>query len=110
MAEAGVALAAVRVQDSEGRSPAGWPGAIARDHHLRSLADHVPAEPDPRSAGQLEPDPRRFADRACEAARAGHIRWLEHDGVARLGKSQHCVAVFGLGQGGGDTVTVGAVT
>src|SRR5688572_31817130 len=62
-AEAGVALAAVGVQDLEGRSAAGWPGPVTGDDHLRSLADHVPAEPDPRSTGQLQPDPGRSEER-----------------------------------------------
>ena len=78
-AEAGVALAAVRVEDPKGRATTRWAGPTAGDHHLRSLADHVPAEPDPRPAGQLEPDAGRLADRPGEAARAGGIRRLEHD-------------------------------
>jgi len=45
--EAGVALTAVGVQDLEGRSAARWAGPVTGDDHLRSLADHVPAEPDP---------------------------------------------------------------
>ena len=66
-AEAGVAWASVGVQDPKGRPPAWWTGAIARDDHLRSLADHVPAEPDPRSTGQLQPDAGRLADRGADA-------------------------------------------
>lgn len=80
--EAGVARASVGVQDPEGRSPAGWAGAIARDHHLRSLADHVPAEPDPRSTGQLQPDSGRLAHRGGQAAsdpRIANARRLQHD-------------------------------
>jgi hypothetical protein len=61
-AEAGIALAAVRVEDSERRPPAGWAGPVAGDDHLRSLADDVPSEANPRSTGQLETDPRRLAD------------------------------------------------
>ena len=77
MAEAGVALPAVGVEDPQRRPPPWWAGAIARDDHLRSLADDVAPEPDPRSAGELEPDPRRFSDRALEAPGAA---WrLEHD-------------------------------
>ena len=78
-AEAGVALAAVRVQDPEGRAATRWAGPAAGDHHLRSLADHVPAQPDPRPTGQLEPDAGRLADRTGEPARARHVRRLEHD-------------------------------
>ena len=84
-AEAGVALAAVRVQDPQRRSPARWAGPIAGDDHLRSLADHVPAEPDPRSTGQLQPDPGRLADGCREPPPAfvprpaARYRRLEHD-------------------------------
>jgi hypothetical protein len=78
-AEAGIALAAVRIEDPEGRPAAWWAGPIAGDHHLRSLADHVPAEPDPRSTGQLQPDARRLADSAGETTGAGGVRRLEHD-------------------------------
>jgi hypothetical protein len=76
-AEAGVALAAVRVEDPEGCSPPGWTGPVAGDDHLRSLADHVPSEADPRSTGQLEPDPSGFGDRGRDAG--DEPRWLEHD-------------------------------
>ena len=61
-AEAGVALAAIRVEDPERRPAARRSGPAASHHHLRSLADHVPAQPEPRSASQLEPDPGRLAD------------------------------------------------
>lgn len=81
--EAGVAGPSVGVQDPEGRPPAGWTGAIARDDHLRSLADHVTAEPDPRCPGQLQPDPGRLAHGGADAtadlrlATPPEARWLE---------------------------------
>src|SRR6185503_8036369 len=78
-AEAGVALSAVRVEDPERRPTTRWTGPIPGDHHLRSLADHVPAEPDPRSAGQLQPDAGRLADGAGETLPAGGVRRLEHE-------------------------------
>ena len=78
-AEARIALAAVGVQDLEGRSPPRWASPAAGDDHLRSLADHVPAEADPRSTGELEPDAGRLAHRGSEPARLGHARRLEHD-------------------------------
>ena len=85
-AEAGIALTTVGVQDLEGRSAARWAGPVTGDDHLRSLADHVPAEPDPRSTGQLQPDAGRLADgrREASGARARTARhpsrWrLEHD-------------------------------
>ena len=76
MAEAGVALASVGIEDSEGRSTARWAGPVAGDDHLRSLADHVPAEPDPRSPSQLEPDAGRLADGGRQAA--SDARRLQH--------------------------------
>jgi hypothetical protein len=62
-AEAGIALAAVRVEDAESRPAARRAGPIASDEHLRPLADDVASEMDPRSTGQLEPDPGGLADR-----------------------------------------------
>jgi hypothetical protein len=107
-AEAGIALAAVGVQDPKAGSPARWAGPITGDDHLRSLADLVPAEPDPRSTGQLEPDPGRLAHggreaRAGSRARARPLgsRRLEHDeadsGAAREGGQ----AAQSIGQPGG---------
>src|SRR5688500_3423442 len=88
-AEAGVALAAVGVQDLEGRPAAGWPGPVTGDDHLRSLADHVPAEPDPRSTGQLQPDPGRLADgrrhaTSSETASGARPRTARHRSRWRL--------------------------
>jgi hypothetical protein len=78
-AEAGVALAAVGIEDPERGSPARWAGPIAGDDHLCSLPDDVPAEPDPRSAGQLQPDAGRLADGGSETSARGRPRRLEHD-------------------------------
>ncbi len=61
-AEAGVPLPSIRIEDSERRLPAGWAGPVAGDDHLRSLADDVPPEADPRSPSQLETDPGRLTD------------------------------------------------
>jgi len=78
-AEAGVALATIRVEDPEGRPAARWAGPVPGDQHLRSLADHVSAEPDPRSASQLQPDAGRLADRAGETPGPGGIRRFQDD-------------------------------
>ena len=78
MAEAGVALPAVGVEDPQRRPPPWRAGAVARDDHLRSLADDVAPEPDPRSSGELEADPGGLADGALELAGAARRR-LEHD-------------------------------
>jgi hypothetical protein len=61
-AEAGVPFPSVRIEDSERRPAAGWAGPVAGDDHLRSLADDVTPEANPRSASQLETDSRRLAD------------------------------------------------
>jgi hypothetical protein len=62
-AEAGVALAAVGVEDPEGRPPAGRSGAVAGDEDLGGLTDDVPSETDPGPPGELEADPRPLPDR-----------------------------------------------
>jgi hypothetical protein len=61
-AEAGVPLSSVGVEDSDRRPPPGRAGPVAGDDHLRSLADHIPPETNPRSASQLEADPGCLAD------------------------------------------------
>ncbi len=82
MAEAGVALSTVGVEDPQRRPPPWRAGAIARDDHLRSLADDVSAEPDPRSPLELEADAGGLAHGGREPmrgsrARTGLRRWLE---------------------------------
>jgi hypothetical protein len=62
-AEAGVPLPAVGIENPEGCPPAGRTGAIAGDHDLRGLADHVPPEADPGLPSELEADPRPLPDR-----------------------------------------------
>lgn len=86
MAEAGVALPAVGVEDPQRRPPPRWTGAIARDDHLRSLADDIPPEPDPGAPVELEANAGRLADGALEAAgaTAGRLQHHERDpGPAR---------------------------
>ena len=75
--EAGVAFAAVGVEDPETRPPARRAGSVAGDEHLRPLADDIASEVDPRSPRQLEPQPCRLRDRGREAG--DEIRRLEDD-------------------------------
>jgi hypothetical protein len=97
--EAGVPLASVRVQDPEGRPPARWSGPVASDDHLRVLANHVPAEPDPRSTGQLEPDAGRLADGAGERRSRVRTRRLEHDDGDSRPSRQRRQATEPIGEG-----------
>ena len=60
-AEASIALAAVRVEDPQIRSPARRPEPVPGDGHLHPLADDVATEPDPCPPGHLQ-------------AEAGHLR------------------------------------
>src|SRR5215212_1979854 len=60
--EAGVPLSSVRVEDPDRRPTARRAGPVATDDHLRSLADDVPPEADPRAPGELEADAGGFAD------------------------------------------------
>ncbi|HJW21509.1 MAG TPA: hypothetical protein VJ506_03675 [Candidatus Limnocylindrales bacterium] len=75
MTEAGISLAAVGVEDPEDRPPPRRAGPIAGHDHLRSLADDVASEPNPRPPSQLHPDSGRLADRTAQAR--GQTRWLE---------------------------------
>jgi len=73
--ETRVSLAALGVEDPEGRPTPRWTVAVVRDERLRALADDVAAETYPRPAGQLEPDTCRLIDRGREAA--GEPRRIE---------------------------------
>jgi hypothetical protein len=75
--EAGIPAAALRVQDPELCPPPRRAGSVPGDDHLCPLADDIPAEPDPRPLGQLQPKPGRLGDRARD--RAGQTRRLEDD-------------------------------
>lgn len=61
--EAGIAAAAVRVEDPEAGPATGRPVPVARDRHVAVLADDVPAQPDPASPPELEPQPARLLHR-----------------------------------------------
>jgi hypothetical protein len=61
--ETTVPLATLRVEDPQfGTSPR-RAEPVARDGHLRPLAHHVAAEPDPRLPGELEMETRGFGHR-----------------------------------------------
>jgi hypothetical protein len=77
VAEAGVTLATLRVQDPEGRSTPRRPVSIARDQRLRPLPDDVASKADPRASHKFEAEPGRFGHgRGQAAAEAGRF---EHD-------------------------------
>ena len=77
--EAGVPVAAIRVEDPELRPPPRRAESVPGDHHLRPLPDDVPAEPDPRPTGELEPKTGRFSERLVKARReAGRLEDDEH--------------------------------
>jgi DNA-binding response OmpR family regulator len=69
--ETRVPLAALGVEDPERRPATRRAVAVVGDERFGALADDVAAQADPRPAGQLEPDPRRFVDRGRQPA-AGH--------------------------------------
>src|SRR6266536_3331043 len=66
-AEAGIALAAVGVEDPERGPATRRSGPVAGHEDLRPLADDVASEVDPRSTGQLEADSGRLAHRGRDA-------------------------------------------
>jgi hypothetical protein len=75
--EAGISVAAIRVQDPEDGATTGRTGAVASHDDLRPLSDHIPPEMDPAPPSELEADPRRLADRTREPG--GKAGRLEHD-------------------------------
>ncbi len=66
--ETRVPLAALGIEDPEGRPTPRRTVPVVRDECLRALADHVAAETDPRPASQLEPDAGRLGDGLCKTA------------------------------------------
>lgn len=78
-AQAGVPVAAVRVEDPELCPPPRRPEPVPGDDHLRPLADDIPAEPDPRPADEFEPETGRLAEGLAEARReVGRLEDDEH--------------------------------
>ena len=75
--EAGVATATLRVEDPELHPPPRRAGPVPGDHHLRPLADDIPAEPDPGPSGELEPEAGRLGD--CARDRSRQADRLEDD-------------------------------
>jgi len=75
MSETAVALPSLRVEDPELRPPARRAVAVAGDGHLRSLADDVAPEPNPRSPGELETNAGRLGHGGRQAG--SQTRWLE---------------------------------
>jgi hypothetical protein len=73
--EARVPLAALGVEDPEGRPTPRRTVAVVRDERLGALADDVAAQADPRPAGQLEPNAGRLGD--CGREPAGESRRIE---------------------------------
>jgi hypothetical protein len=76
-AEAGVALAAVGIEDPELCPPPRRAVAAAGDGHLRPLPDDVAPEPDPPPTDELEPEAGRFGD--CRRKGGRYPRRLEDD-------------------------------
>jgi hypothetical protein len=66
--EARVSLAALGVEDPEGRPAPRRTVPVVGDEGLRALADDVAAKADPRPASQLEPDAGRLGDRLRKTA------------------------------------------
>ena len=66
--EARVPFAALGIEDPERGLAARRPVPVVRDERLRTLADDVATQADPRPASQLQPDAGRLVDRGREAA------------------------------------------
>jgi hypothetical protein len=75
--ETGIAIAAVRVEDPEGRPPPRRAISIASDQRLRPLADDIAPEADPRASGKLETETGRLGHGGRQATRV--TGRFEHD-------------------------------
>lgn len=95
-AEAGVTFTAVRVEDPERRPAPRRAVAVAGDQRLRALAHDIAPKPDPRAAGELQPEPGRSGHGARQVA--GQARWLEHHEERLRAPGQGGEAVEPVGQ------------
>jgi hypothetical protein len=93
--ETRVPLAALGVEDPEGRSMPRRTVAVVRDECLRALADDVAAQADPRPADQLEPDAGRLGDRRRQAA--GESRRIEDQEQGLRSTGERCESMQSLG-------------
>ena len=75
--EAGIPAAALGVEDPELRPAACWAEPVPADEHLGPLPDDIPAEPDPRAPGELQPKCRGRGDRGRQLP--AETRRLEDD-------------------------------
>ena len=62
LTETRIPVPTIRVEDPERGQPARRTGPAARDDDIGGLPDDIPAEPDPRSAGKFQADPRPLPD------------------------------------------------
>jgi len=75
--EAGIPASALGVEDPQLRPATRGSEPVPADEHLGPLPDHVPAEPDPRATGKLQPERRGRGDRGRQLP--AESRWLEDD-------------------------------
>lgn len=97
LAEAGVTLAAIRIEDPE-RRPTTWRAIAVTGHHgLRPLADDVAPQPDPRPSGELQPEGGGLSHGVGQVP--GATGWLEDDerGLRPAGKGRQAAEAIGDG-------------
>ena len=75
--EAGIPVAALRVEDPEDRPSPRRAVSIAGDERLRPLPDDVAPEPDPRPPGKFQAETGRLGDGRGQTT--GQPGWFEHD-------------------------------
>jgi hypothetical protein len=93
--ETGIPLAALGIQDPQGRSTTRWAVAVVRHERLGALADDVPTQPDPRPSRQLEPDAGGLVDRGRQPpAEPGRIQ-DQQQGLRATGQGSHPVESIG---------------
>jgi hypothetical protein len=95
-AEAGVALTALRVEDPQRRPTPRRSIPVASDQRLRSLANDVAAETDPRATSELQAEASRsgYGNRQV----AGETGWLQHDEEDLRASGQGSQAVEPIGK------------
>ena len=94
--QAGIAQPALCVQDSQLRRTARRPKPIPRHADLSPLPHHVPAQPNPGSPAQLQPQRRNLGESAGQGG--GKAGWLQNEQLDARSTGQGSQSAETLGQ------------
>jgi hypothetical protein len=102
--QAGIAQAALRVQDPQLRGPTRRPEPVPRHEDLRPLADHVTPQPDPRPPAQLQSQRGDLGEGTGQGG--GKARRLQDDQLNACSPGQRSQPAESLCQSGRDSSSI----